>query len=265
MRWYAEQGFTLAANFHGGAVVVNYPYDQIPGVPSGQPAICPDDALFQDISLRYASLNPVMSASTQFANGITNGSEWYILVGGLQDWAYRFLGSLHVTIELSNTKWPAAATLDSYWANNRDAMLAYLESVHMGVRGLVTDRVTGTGVETKVSVENNAQPMFGHAGLGNYHRPLPPGTYNLAWSAPGYITYRKDGVAVADGAETRVNVGISDGDVNGDGQVNSTDLQLVINAVLGRASAVTVDADVDGRGVSATDVQAVVNMALNRG
>ncbi len=265
MNWYAEQGFTLAANLHAGSQVVNYPYDNIPGVSSGSSAICPDDALFQNLSLRYATLNVSMHASTEFTNGITNGCAWYILVGGLQDWSYRFLGSLHVTIELSYTKWPSAITLNGYWLNNRAAMLAYLKAVHMGVRGLVTDRVTGTGVESKVMVQDNAEPMFGHPGLGNYHRPLLAGTYNLSWSAPGYITYHVDNIAVTSDTETRVDVGLSNGDVNGDGQVNSVDLQLVINAVLGRTSAVTVDADVDGRGVTATDVQAVVNMALNRG
>ncbi len=262
MRWYSEQGFTLAANLHTGSVVVNYPYDYVSGIVSGQAAICPDDALFQNLSLRYASLNPPMYASSQFTNGITNGSAWYILQGGLQDWSYRFLGSLHVTIELSNTKWPAASTLDGYWSNNHASMLAYLEAVHTGVRGLVTDRITGAGVATKVLVENNTEPMFGHAGLGNYQRPLLPGNQNLSWSAPGYITYHADNVAVTADAETRVNVGLSNGDLNGDGQVNAVDLQLVINAVLGRPSTATVDADVDGRGVSATDVQAVVNMAL---
>ncbi len=265
MNWYAAQGFTLAANFHTGSLVVNYPYDYEPGVSSGQAAIAPDDVLFQNISLRFASLNPPMHASTSFQNGITNGSAWYSITGGLQDWSYRFLGSLHVTIELSDTKWPAASALDGYWADNQASMLAYLQAVHMGVRGLVTDRVTGTGVETKVLVQDNAQPMFGHAGLGNYQRPLLPGTYNLSWGAPGYITWHVDGITVANNAETRVNVGLSNGDVNGDGQANAADVQLVINAVLGRTSAVVVDADVDGRGVSATDVQAVVNMALGRG
>ncbi len=265
MRWYAEQEFTLGANFHGGSAVVNYPYDNEPGVPSGVAAISPDEDLFANISLRYANLNPTLHSSTEFAGGITNGCAWYIAVGGLQDWTYRFLGSLHVTIELDYTKWPAASSLDSYWADNRDAMLAYLGAVHMGVRGLVTDRATGTGVAAKVLVQDNAQPMFGHAGLGNYQRPLLPGTYNLSWTAPGYIAYHVDNIAVTKDAETRVNVGLSDGDVNGDGQVNSADIQLVINAVLGRTSTVTVDADVDGRGVSATDVQSVVNMALNRG
>lgn len=264
MRWEAEQGVTLAANFHGGAVVVNYPYDYEPGVPSGQPAISPDEDLFRNIALRYATPNPAMRWSTEFADGVTNGSAWYILGGGLQDWSYRFLGSMHMTIELSSNKWPVASTLDSYWADNQASMLAYAEAAHMGVRGLATDRVTGAGVATKVMVQDNAQPMFGHAGVGNFHRPLLPGTYNLSWSAPGYITCRVNGITVANGAETRVNVGLSDGDVNGDGQATAVDLQLVINAVLGRASTVTVNADVDGGGVTATDVQAVVNMALHR-
>lgn len=52
-------------------------------------------------------------------------------------------------------------------------------------------------------------------------------------------------------------------DVNGDGQVNALDVQLVINAVLGKS--VPHDADVNGDGkVDALDLQQVIIVALSR-
>ena len=61
MRWTAENSFVLSANFHGGALVVNYPYDQDPGIASGRNAPSPDDALFEAIEedqIRRGVLNP---------------------------------------------------------------------------------------------------------------------------------------------------------------------------------------------------------------
>ncbi len=262
MRWSASRPFVLSANFHGGALVVNYPYDHQPGVPSGQPALSPDEDLLRVISLEYSSRNPDMYASTLFPQGITNGSAWYAATGTMQDWSYRFMGCLEVTVELGTTKWPNYTLLPSYWEANREAMLAYIETAHLGVRGLCLDRATGAPVLARVDVAGNSQPVFSSPHAGNYHRLLLPGTYSLSWEAPGYIPYHVDGITVAGGPATRRDVAISDGDLDGDGLVGAADIQLAVNAVLG--DTVGVDADVDGRGLSATDIQAVINRSLAR-
>ncbi|HRZ83640.1 MAG TPA: M14 family zinc carboxypeptidase [Candidatus Hydrogenedentes bacterium] len=262
MRWSASRPFVLAANFHGGALVVNYPYDHKPGVPSGQPAISPDEDLLRVVSLAYSSQNPGMYASVLFPQGVTNGSAWYAATGTMQDWSYRFMGCLEVTVELGETKWPTYTLLPSYWEANREAILAYIETAQTGVRGLCLDRATGAPVLARVDVAGNGQPVFSSPHAGNYHRLLLPGTYSLSWEAPGHITYHVDGVAVAGGPATRRDVAISDGDLNADGAVGAADIQLAVNAVLG--DAVGVDADVDGRGLSATDIQAVINRSLGR-
>ncbi len=260
MDWTVENAFVLSANYHGGALVVNYPYDYVPGISSGSDAPAPDDLLFEDLSLRYAIHNSPMYNSTRFTDGITNGSAWYSITGGLQDWSLRYAGCMDFTIELSNTKWPDGSTLPGFWADNQESMLAYLEAVHIGVRGLVTDRSTGEPVWAQVDEKDNAQPVFTDADVGDYHRLLLPGTVDLGFSAPGYIPYHVNGVVVEDGAATRVDVPLSDGDVNLDGSVGAADVQAAVNALLGYT--MPYDADVDGRGVSATDVQAVVNKAL---
>ena len=141
MQWTAENSFVLSANLHTGSLVVNYPYDDDNNLPSGADAPSPDDALFEELAHRYAVHNPPMYNSVVFEGGITNGCAWYTIDGGLQDWSYRYVGCMDVTLELSNTKWPAASTLPGYWEDNEASMLAYLESVHIGVRGLVRDRV----------------------------------------------------------------------------------------------------------------------------
>jgi len=63
----------------------------------------------------------------------------------------------------------------------------------------------------------------------------------------------------ADGAARR-DVALSDGDLDGNGWVEAADIQAAVAAVLQRPGAV--DADVDGGGVSVTDVQHIINIAL---
>ena len=200
MNWTAQESFTLAANFHTGALVVNYPYDHAPGIPSGQPAISPDDALYQDISGAYSALNGPMWSNPEFDDGITNGSEWYSITGGMQDWDYRFAGCNHVTIELFNIiKKPDESVLAQLWDDNRESMLAYLESAQIGIRGIVTDAETGEPVYAQVLIEGNSQPVFTDPDLGDYHRMLLPGAYTVVVSAPGYQTRRIEGIVVGEG------------------------------------------------------------------
>ena len=206
MQWSANQSFVLSANFHTGALVVNYPYDNDGLGSVDSPS--PDDALFEYLAATYASHNPPMFASPYFPGGITNGAAWYAIDGGMQDWNYRYLGIDEVTIELSDTKWPAASLLPTLWNDNRESMLSYIEAVHIGARGLVTDAATGAPVYASVGVAGNAQPVFTDPDVGDFHRLLLPGTYDLTFSAPGYVSQTVHGVVVADGVETPVDVAL---------------------------------------------------------
>lgn len=262
MNWSADNSFVLLANYHTGALVVNYPYDQIPGIPSGTEARAPDDALLQEMSVAYANENPPMLANPSFPGGITNGSAWYSVSGGMQDWHYRFAGAIDLTLEISNIKSPATGTLASLWEDNRGAMLAYLAWVHRGLRGVVTDRVTGQPLLASVLVDDNPQPVFTDPEVGDYHRVLLPGRYTVRVEAPGYIPWNAAPATVTEGQATRLVVTLSKGDVNRDGSVDAVDLQLGINTVLGISP--RADADVDGGGVTATDIQHLVNRVLGR-
>jgi len=257
MRWSATNHFSLSANFHSGALVVNYPYDNEPGIPSGTEAPSPDDSLFQYISLQYAMHNPPMYNSEVFEQGIVNGSDWYSITGGMMDWNYRFMGCPEVTIELSDTKRPLPSSIPQFWADNRDAMYAYAETAHIGIRGVIRDRNTEAPVWAKILLAGNTQPVFSNADFGNYHRLALSGAYDLSFHAEDYISYHVDNVMVNGGTATRVDISMSDGDINGDGARNGADVQMAVDAVLGRP--VSYNADVDGRGLSATDIQAVIN------
>jgi hypothetical protein len=208
MEWSAAQRFVLAANFHTGAVVVNYPYDD-DGLPSGIYAATPDDDLFIDASLRYSKYNAPMYASSTFPQGIVNGCAWYRITGGMQDWTYRYLGGNEVTIELADPKRPHESLLPNYWADNEESMLSYLESVHRGIRGVVTDALTGAPVHASITVQGNPQRVYTDPDVGDYHRMLLPGTYGLVVMAPGYFPEAVGGIAVSAGPAMRVDVAMA--------------------------------------------------------
>lgn len=211
MRWTAQNSFVLSANFHTGALVVNYPYDHEVGIPSGAEALSPDDSLFKNLSLRYSLPNPSMVVSTDppdAENGIVNGSDWFAVADGMQDWNYRYAGCDEVTIELSSIKTPSEASLHSFWADNEESMLSYLEGVHIGVRGIVSDADTGDPVWAKVLVEGNTQPVFTDPDVGDYHRLLLPGTYTIRVFAHWYEPVEIEGVVVGSGSATRIDVAL---------------------------------------------------------
>jgi len=206
--WSAAHSFVLSANFHTGAVVASYPYDEDPPLPSTVPAPTPDHALFLALATTYASNNPPMNANnaSPFFHGTVNGNDWYIVQGGMQDWMYRHLGDNEVTMELSVPKRPLQSLLPNYWNDNRNSMMAYLAWVHRGVRGIVTDADTGDPVFAVVNVAGNTQPVFADPEVGDYSRLLLPGTYNLQFTALYYEPVLVQNVIVTAGAATPLNV-----------------------------------------------------------
>lgn len=203
MEWSFGQSFTLAANFHGGALVVNYPFDN-----DGLGSVfspTPDEDLFVYISEEYSRYNlPMWNGS--WYHGITNGAAWYSIDGGMQDWSYRYMGCNEVTIELGNTKSPPFTQIPGYWDNNRESMLAYLETCLIGVRGIVTDAVSGRPLAATVNVVGRNHNIYTDPDVGDYHRMLMPGTYALRFEAANHDPLVVSNVVVTAGAATRLDV-----------------------------------------------------------
>jgi len=170
----------LGINYHGGAKVVNYPWDSMYG------EYTPDDALIRNLSLGYAYRNPPMWNSGEFFHGVTIGWAWYVIHGGMQDWAYNWRNELHVTIELDDDMWPPSSRLAQLWIENRDAMLWWAEQARIGVEGFVTDAQDGSPIKATVDVVQIGKPMWGEPLQGYYHRMLEPGTYTIEYRAFGY-------------------------------------------------------------------------------
>lgn len=172
MEFQAPRQFALSANFHGGAEVVNYPWDTTS-------ERHPFDAMIREISLEYAGAVPYMRNSTRFPGGVTNGYDWYTLDGGMQDWSYHWHNDLQVTIEISGSKWPAYSEIPYYFETNRDAILAYLATIQQGAGFQLTNMPNASGT---VEIFTNADGSGENLGRYNFHsgefyKVLPFGEY----------------------------------------------------------------------------------------
>ncbi|KAM9468797.1 carboxypeptidase D [Clarias gariepinus] len=215
MKWILENKFVLSGNLHGGTVVASYPFDDsVTHNNTGMYSSSPDDALFRHLALVYAKNHPIMKTgrpnckdepNETFQDGITNGAEWYDVPGGMQDYNYLKGNCLEITMELSCCKYPPASELAKEWDNNRESLLAYIEQVHIGLRGFVKD--VGTGIplpDAVISVAGiNHNITTGH--FGDYYRLLLPGSYNFTVVLSGYVPRTVTGVQVSEGKATELN------------------------------------------------------------
>ncbi|KAH9525525.1 hypothetical protein Btru_001621 [Bulinus truncatus] len=215
MNWMRSIPFVLSANLHGGSLVANYPYDDFPpgvAAASSSPSLAPDNSVFIRLAESYSFAHSKMHEgrpcpemdSTQFKDGITNGAEWYVITGGMQDWNYLFTNCFELTLELGCTKFPLAKDLPSYWNANKDSLLVFMGQVHKGVKGFITDTDKKTGIgNATISVEGVDHDIRS-ADMGDYWRLLTPGTYTITASAHGYKPQSQK-VTVNSGAATVVN------------------------------------------------------------
>ncbi len=190
----------LGINYHTGALVVNYPWDSLYG------QYTPDNTMIRNLSLGYSSRNLPMWNNPEFPQGVTIGWDWYVINGGMQDWAYNWRNEAHVTIELSNTSWPSSSQLPQLWSDNREAMLWWVAQARIGVEGFVTDAQDGSPIKATVGVQQIGKDVWGEPQYGYYHRLLEPGTYTLTFSAFGYAPNTQAGVTVLAGSTTRRDV-----------------------------------------------------------
>ncbi len=202
----------LSANFHGGAEVVNYPWDTW----NRRHA---DDAWFQYISRAYADTAHAHAPAgymTYLRNGITNGNDWYPVYGGRQDYVNYFLSGREVTIELSNDKIPAESSLDNYWNYNRQSLLQYMNEALTGFTGEITDSLSGSPLVAQIGIMNHDEDnsfVYSRSDDGIYFRLIGEGQYPLKISAPGYKSKFTD-VSVNNGILTPMNIQLTP-DLNG--------------------------------------------------
>ena len=118
--------FRLSANLHGGAEVMNYPWDSYESWEQQHPqaewwkAVC---QRFVDTARLYSQnhFNDVTSS------GYIAGGDWYVISNGRQDYMNYFHDCLELTMELSSTKKLSTDRLDDYWRFQHRSLINYIK------------------------------------------------------------------------------------------------------------------------------------------
>ena len=202
MQFAQDNNFVMGANYHGGAEVMNYPWDNTYTLHA-------DDQWYQLISHEYANLCHQVNSNymTDYNNGITNGAQWYMIGGGRQDYMNGYAQCRELTIECSNTKLPSGSQMPTFWNINKNAIFAYVNQCLYGIHGTVVD------AESKAPIGDATVTLVGHDDQysivstqlpgGDFHRPVKAGTYNVRITKNGYEAYETQ-VTVADGQTVNI-------------------------------------------------------------
>ena len=66
-----------------------------------------------------------------------------------------------------------------------------MEQSLYGIRGIVTDSITGNPIKVKINITGHdidSSHVFSNLPIGNYHRHIFQGNYNLTFSKNGYYS-----------------------------------------------------------------------------
>ncbi len=194
----------LAANFHEGAEVVNYPWDT-------WQARHADDLWFQYISKMFADsaqhYGPAYYFTDITSDGYTDGWDWYSISGGLQDYHTYFMHGRHVTIEINRVKSPSASLLPEYWNALFPSFIHYLEQAMYGLHGTVTDSLTGKPLLAKIEIPSKDKDNSWVTSVdGAFCRFRDNDTCDVRITAPGYDTAIIHSVPITVLQQTRLDV-----------------------------------------------------------
>jgi hypothetical protein len=193
MDWLNRYQFVLSGTLHGGTMVANYPYDNLPkGMQFPSYARSSDDDVFVHLARTYSYNHRTMHLAQRcpwdqdhFPEGIVNGASWYLVTGSMQDYNYIFGGCMELTLEISCCKFPSHTELEAFWNDNKNALITLLTQVHLGVKGVVVDRSGAPIANASVRVLDRLHGAKTTA-HGEFWRILLPGNYTIEVTAPTY-------------------------------------------------------------------------------
>lgn len=222
--WMERTPFVLGANLQGGEKIVVYPFDmQRPPRATGadgrgsQPRLdyhqmneetwariqrqnegalreTADENLFRWLAMTYAHSHLTLTQTQRGSchtdditggQGIINRASWKPVVGSMNDFSYLHTNCFEISIFLGCDKFPHESELAMEWENNREALLAFIEQVHRGIKGVVRDIDGNLIANATVSVEGIKHDVK-TAATGDYWRLLNPGEYRVTARAEGY-------------------------------------------------------------------------------
>ena len=142
--YFSAHNFRLSANLHGGAEVMNYPWDSFTSQQNEHPCA----VWWQDVCRRFVDTSRTYDAShfrDTYNCGYTAGGDWYVITGGRQDYVNYFHGCLELTMELSASKILSSDRLPEYWQFLQHSLVNYISEIHNLPDNVSFDPAQGRG------------------------------------------------------------------------------------------------------------------------
>ncbi len=121
--------FRLSANLHGGAEVMNYPWDCFTSIQNPHPAA----SWWKEVCQRFVDTARAISNShfrDVNTSGVIAGGDWYVIHGGRQDYMNYYHNCLEVTMEISSVKTLSTTQLCEYWRFLSPSLINYIAEIH---------------------------------------------------------------------------------------------------------------------------------------
>ena len=120
----------------------------------------------------------------------------YVCYGTATDYSYGEEGALGLAAEISLGQPPAASQIDTICHINWTASLDLITRCAYGIRGLITDSITGLPVQKAIIVADPPNWMTYTDTCGWYFKYIQPGIHNLKIIADGYRAKIISGITV---------------------------------------------------------------------
>lgn len=185
--------FAVHTTYHSGTEMISYPW-------SYRSNSAPDVAQIDQLAAVYSNVSGY--SNLDYGQGF---SGMYAINGSTKDSNYGIMGSISWSIEISMDKQPPASQLMTYYNNNKPSMLALIEYAGYGLEGTVTDATTGDPVPAVIFV-NDYLPCYNDPEVGDYHKYVLAGTYDILVKANGYADKMVSGVTVSSMSSTVTDI-----------------------------------------------------------
>ncbi|NOQ22553.1 MAG: T9SS type A sorting domain-containing protein [Candidatus Aegiribacteria sp.] len=199
--------FTAGLSLHGGAKCINtlWNYTEVP--------LPEDSGLIHQQALDYASVPGIVSYFSGSFWIAYPGASWYETHGDVNDWSYGECGTIDHTIEVHDDKhvsdWPGVSSAHYM------AILDFFTNSTYGIWGTVTN-ASGDPIDARLEIGidtgSDSEPLRfcrTDVTLGDYHKTLLAGTYDVKVTADGYTSQSVENVSVASQARVEVSFVLS--------------------------------------------------------
>ncbi len=193
--WGGTQPFVISQSGHSGTTAVSLPWSFHYDEP-------PDWAEADYLGEQYCY--PNYCEDPDLTDWFQGSWGMYQMNGSTKDQYYGSFGAMAWTTEMSYTKelnWSEAAEII---VQHEPAMLFLMQEIQQGLHGSVLDKDSGDPIAALIEIDGKWS-TFSDAEVGDFHKYLRPGTYDVRIYANGYEEYT-DSVSIAEGSPTQLDV-----------------------------------------------------------